>query len=130
MTASGARQVFYGVAALVGLVLTWYFNLTYRGSENYLAAWFANAASSSAAVDLIVLATALSVFMIAEGRRLQMRRTLLYVLAGFVLAMAFAVPLFLLVRERVLLRHANGASNPAGPAKHGDGQPDEHPAPG
>ena len=102
MSASGARQVFYGVAALVGLVLTWYFNLSYRGPENYLAAWFANAASSSAAVDLLVLAAVLSVFMNVEGRRLKMRRCFLYVLAGFVLAMAFAVPLFLLVRERVL----------------------------
>ena len=125
MTASGARQVFYGVAALVGLVLTWYFNLTYRGSENYLAAWFANAASSSAAVDLIVLATALSVFMIAEGRRLQMRRTLLYVLAGFVLAMAFAVPLFLLVRERVLLKRAGGAPAAAPPGSRSDAQADD-----
>ena len=102
MTATGARQVFYGVAALVGLVLTWYFNLTYDGSTGYVQAWFANAASSSAAVDLLVLAAAVSVFVVTEGWRLGMRWPLAYVVAGVVVAMAFAVPLFLLVRERVL----------------------------
>lgn len=104
MTASHGRQLFYAIAALAGLVLTWYFNLTYRGSESYLQAWFANAASSSAAVDLIVVAVVASVFMLTEGRRLRMRLVPLFVLGGFVVAMACAFPLFLLYRERVLTR--------------------------
>lgn len=103
MTASQGRQIFYGIASVVGLVLTWYFNLSYRGSVNYLQAWFANDASSSAAVDLLVLAAVLSVFIAAEARRLHLRFWFLFVLAGFVLAMAFAVPLFLLYRERVVV---------------------------
>jgi len=102
VTGTGVRQVCYGILAVVGLVLTWYFNLTYDGEVNYLAAWFANAASSSAAVDLLVVAAACSIFMVTEGRRLRMRLPVLYVLVGFVLAMAFAVPLFLLFRERRL----------------------------
>ncbi|WP_167582136.1 DUF2834 domain-containing protein [Kineococcus rubinsiae] len=102
MSASAGRQVFYGVAAAAGLVLTWYFNLTYDGSTGYVQAWFANAASSSAAVDLLVLAAAVSIFVVTEGRRLGMRWPLAYVVAGLVVAMAFAVPLFLLVRERAL----------------------------
>lgn len=102
MTASLARQVFYGVAAVAGLVLTWFFNLRYDGPVSYLAAWFANDASSSAAVDLIVLAVVASVFIVAESRRLGLRWPLGYVVVGFVGAMAFAVPLFLLVRERAL----------------------------
>lgn len=102
MNAAGVRQGLYGVAAVAGLIGTWYFNLSYRGSQGYLAAWFANDAASSAAVDLIVVAVVLSVFMLAEGRRLGMRMPWLYVLLGFALAMAFAVPLFLLLRERTL----------------------------
>ena len=102
MNATVVRQWLYGLAAAIGLAGTWYFNLSYRGSQGYLAAWFANDASSSAAVDLIVVAVVLSVFMLAEGRRLGMRMPWLYVVLGFVLAMAFAVPVFLILRERVL----------------------------
>lgn len=108
MTGSGARQLVYGLAAVIGLVGTWYFNLSYAGPPSYLAAWFANAASSSAAVDLIVLAAVMSLFMVAESRRLGIRALVPVVLivAGCVLAMAFAVPLFLLYRERRLDRTA------------------------
>ena len=107
MRATDVRQVIYGVLAVVGLVGTWYFNLTYTGEASYLAAWFANAASSSAAVDLLVAFTAGSIFMIAEGRRLGMRAPWLYVVFGAILAFAFTFPLFLLLRERAL--HAANA---------------------
>ena len=102
MRATDVRQIVYGVLAVVGLVGTWYFNLTYTGEASYLAAWFANAASSSAAVDLLVAFTAGGIFMIAEGRRLGMRAPWLYVVFGVILAFAFTFPLFLLLRERAL----------------------------
>lgn len=111
MTASQGRQIFYGLAAVTGLVLTWYFNLRYAG-PNYLADWFANEASSSAAVDLLVLAAVLTVFMIAEARRLQMRFVVVFIIAGFLLAMAFAVPAFLLYRERILARATRAEMGP------------------
>ena len=109
MRATDVRQVIYGVLAVVGLVGTWYFNLTYTGEASYLAAWFANAASSSAAVDLLVAFTAGSIFMIAEGRRLGMRAPWLYVVFGAIIAFAFTFPLFLLLRERAL--HAAGKAH-------------------
>ena len=102
MTASQARQVVYGVLAVTGLVLTQYFNFSYAGPPGYLQAWFANSASSSAAVDLLTVAVAAALFMIVEGRRLGMRVPWLYAVAGAVLAIAFTFPLFLLVRERAL----------------------------
>lgn len=104
MTASGVRQVCYGLAAAAGLVLTWYFNLSYDGSVGYLAAWFANDASSSAAVDLVIVSAVMSLFVVAESRRLGLRAwvPVVVIVAGFLVAMAFALPLFLLVRERRL----------------------------
>lgn len=102
MRATDLRQAAYGLAAVVGLVGTWYFNLTYSGEASYLSAWFANAASSSAAVDLLVAFAAGSIFMITEGYRVGIRAPWLYVVFGVVLAFAFTFPLFLLVRERVL----------------------------
>lgn len=111
MTASSARQLFYAVAALIGLLLTWYFNLRYSGSVGYLAAWFANDASSSAAVDLIVLAVVASVFMLAESRRvgIGLPVTLALVVAGFLIAMSCTFPLFLLLRERRLATRPRSA---------------------
>ena len=79
-------------------------HLTYTGEGSYLAAWFANGASSSAAVDLLVAFAAGSLFMISEGRRVGMSAPWLYVVGGAVVAFAFSSPLFLLVRERVLHR--------------------------
>lgn len=104
MTASAVRQVCYAVLAVTGLVLTWYFNLRYSGSVGYVAAWFANDASSSVAADLIVLAVAASQFMLTESRRVGIRLpvALALVLAGFLIAMSCTFPLFLLLRERRL----------------------------
>jgi hypothetical protein len=53
-------------------------------------------------VDLLVAFLAGAIFMIAEGRRLGMRRSWVLVVLSVVLAFAFAFPLFLLLRERVL----------------------------
>jgi hypothetical protein len=52
--AAALRQLAYGACAVVGLVSTWYLNLTDTGAAPYLSAWFANASSSAAAVDLLV----------------------------------------------------------------------------
>ncbi len=121
MRATDLRQTVYGVLAVVGLVGTWYFNLTYDGSDaggaSYLAAWFANSASSSAAVDLLVAFAAGSVFMVTEGRRLGMRAPWLYVVFGAVLAFAFTFPLFLLLRERALNAGAASASASGGASR-------------
>ena len=92
--------------ALLGLVLTAVFNI--RGviepSGNFIAAWFANPATSSLSIDLLVTASAASIFIILEGRRLGIKWPWLYVLASFVTAVAFTFPLVLAVRERHLHR--------------------------
>lgn len=113
MIGSGVRQVVYGALAVVGLVLTWYFNLTYSGPVNYVQAWFANSASSSAAVDLIIVSVAVSIFIVVEGRRLRIRFAPAFIVLGVVGAMACAVPLFLLFRERALATTRQAASEPA-----------------
>lgn len=92
--------------AILGLVLTAVFNI--RGvlepSGSFLAAWFANPATTSLSIDLLVTASAASIFIILEGRRLGMKWPWLYVLASFVTAVAFTFPLFLAVRERHMTR--------------------------
>ena len=97
----------YAALSVVGLVGTWWFNLTYLATApggTYVGDWFANAASSSAAVDILVAGTAAAILMVVEGHRLGWRPwvLVLLVLAAFAIAVAFVFPLFLALRERTL----------------------------
>jgi hypothetical protein len=111
MTATAAtrthRPALVGVylaLSVVGLVGTWWFNLSFfaAGGGDYLGGWFANAASSSAAVDILVAGTAACVLMVVEGRRLGWSRARIatLVVLSAVVAVAFTFPLFLALRER------------------------------
>ena len=95
--------------AMIGLVGTWYFNLQFFAAdttESYLGAWFANSASSSAAVDLIVILVVASVLFFREGLRIGWRwyYIALFILLSISVALAFAFPLFLGLRELHIAR--------------------------
>jgi hypothetical protein len=109
MRLNPAAVVYLSLAA-IGLGGTAYFNVTgFTGlSGNFFAAWFANPAVSSLSVDLLVSASAASIFIILEGRRLGMKWPWLYVLGSFVTAVAFTLPLFLAMRERHMSAHSVG----------------------
>jgi disulfide bond formation protein DsbB len=97
----------YLILAVGGLVGTWYFNIvSITANENYLAGWFGSAASSSAAIDILVVAIAASVFFVAEGRRVGMKRTWVLIPLSMLTALAFTFPLFLAWREVALRRRA------------------------
>ena len=108
-------RLVYALLAVVGAAGTWFFNLrSIAAGENYLAGWFANAASSSAAVDVVVVAVVACLFMVLEGRRLGMSRAVwLLVPLSFDVAIAFTFPLFLAWREHHLRRVPAAAT--AGP---------------
>ena len=90
----------YALLAVVGALGTWYFNAqSIAGGDAYLADWFANPASSSAAVDLIVVALAACLFIVLESRRLGMRFAWVLVPLSFLIAVAFTFPLFLAWRQ-------------------------------
>lgn len=94
----------YLVLSLVGLVGTWTLNIVaITGGSSFVGEWFSNgAATQSLQLDLFVLAIASGVFIVIEGRRLGMRRAWLFLPLAAVTAAAFAVPLFLALRERRL----------------------------
>lgn len=99
--------VVYFMLSIIGLIGTWYFNLLFfqtNSDLSYLEAWFVNPASSSAAVDIIVVAVMASVFMLVEGWRLRIRWTWGLVPLSFIIALAFTFPFFLALREiRIIL---------------------------
>ena len=97
--------------SLAGLIGTWAFNIAFMADPQglgYLEGWFANAASSSAAVDIIVVALAACLFMLVEGARLGWARWVwILVPLSFAVAVAFTFPLFLGLRELALRRAAS-----------------------
>lgn len=94
--------VVYAALALLGGVGTWWFNIaSMQAGEDYLAGWFASSASSSAAVDVIVVAIVGCLFMVLEARRQGMNIWVAVALVplSFAVAIAFTFPLFLAWRE-------------------------------
>ncbi len=98
---TGAFWVYLAIAA-IALIGTAYFNIKgfAEPSDSIFVAWFANSAVTSLTIDLCAVASAASIFIILEGRRLGMRWYWLYVIASFVTAVGFTFALFLAMRER------------------------------
>jgi Terpene cyclase DEP1 len=102
-----AASWLYLVAAAGGLIGTAIYNIQgalnpMGGPGTIASTLFGNPLSASLSIDLLVAASAASIFMILEGRRLGMRLPWLYVVGSFVTAIAFTFPLFLAMRERRL----------------------------
>lgn len=103
------RQMVYAGLVAVGVVATWYFNLKFISESggsfsvvDFVAASYANSASSSISNDIAVATFAFMVWSFHEARRLEMRNWWAYVVLTFMVAFACSYPLFLLMRDRRL----------------------------
>lgn len=107
------REKVYAVLAIIGAIATWSFNLLfidqYGGfepglfvSENYV-----NYASASISNDIIVVCIAFLFWSYTEAKRLGMQRWWVYIPLTFLVAIAFAMPLFLMMREKRLRQLSN-----------------------
>lgn len=97
-------QLLYGVLAIIGVFVTWYYNLQPM-EMSYIEGLYANPAASSFTNDLLVVVTVFLVWSFVETRRLNMSYWLwaaIFVFT-FVIAAAMTVPLFMLLRERRLI---------------------------
>ncbi len=99
----------YLALAIAGGVLPWMANLAYMreyGSSFdiglFIALANANPAAQSLSRDLLVGASAITIWIVVESRRLQMRHLWLVLLSSVTVAFAFAAPFFLFLRERRL----------------------------
>ncbi len=105
---SVSRQVVFGLLALVGLIATWFFNLQFiefygeLKLEQFIADNYVNAASASIANDIFVAGLTFVFWVYVESRRIGMRFWWVYAILTFGVAIAFAFPLYLLMRERHL----------------------------
>jgi len=108
--------VVYAATGLVALIGTWgnnaaYLDLGFVGATlHFWNETLVNPASRSITVDILLLGLAVIVWMLLEARRLSMRWTWLYILAGLFIAISAAFPAFLIHRERVLARREGTTS--------------------
>jgi hypothetical protein len=99
----------YLALAAAGAVLPWMANLAFMrqyGSSfdlgQFVALANANPAAQSLSRDLAIGATAVTIWIVSEGRRLRMRGVIWVLLSCVTVAFAFGAPLFLYLRERRL----------------------------
>ena len=92
----------YLALAVAGLAGTWYFNaLAIIQLRDFIGDLvISGPAVSSITVDLLVVAVAGCVLIVAEARRLGMRFAWLYIVGSGLTAFAFTFPLFLAMRQR------------------------------
>ena len=99
---------FYLFGAVAGVVLPFTFLIRFLLANGFDASAFAgqlfqNDIAMFFAVDVVVSAVVLWVFVFAEGRKQGMRRLWVYVLCTLLVGVSLALPLFLLFRERRLV---------------------------
>ena len=110
----------YLALAIAGGVLPWMANAAFMreyGSSFdvglFIALANANAAAQSLSRDLLVGASAITIWMVVESRRLRMRHLWVVLLSSVTIAFAFAAPLFLFLRERRLAELAREGNSTA-----------------
>jgi hypothetical protein len=95
----------YLLLSSTGLVTAWVYNyLAVIAGQDYGSAWTATAVDLVLTYDLGIVAIAGAIFMIVEGRRIELKRVWLLLLLSGITAMAFVFPLFLALRERKLTK--------------------------
>ena len=98
----------YGLIAIIGVIATWSFNILFMQEHGgfslglYLSENYVNYASGSISNDIIVVVVAFFIWSFNEAKKLGMKHWWVYVPLTFVVAIAFAMPLFLMMRERRL----------------------------
>ena len=96
-------QLFYGAMAVIGVCVTWYFNMQPR-EVSFMADLYSTSAGASIGNDITTVCVTFFVWSFVESRRLKMS---LYVwgaicVGSLLIAIAMMFPLFLLLRERRL----------------------------
>ncbi len=109
---SKQKQIIYGVVAVLGFAIPWYFNIKFMTTHgagdvlSFVNGCFANPAAGSLTMDAIIGAAAFTAFVLFEGSRLKMKNIWVYIVLIPTVAFAFSFPLFLLMRERQLNKNS------------------------
>ena len=108
--------VIYALIAMLALAGTWthnaaYLHLGWLGANvQFWRETLVNPASASITVDIFFFALAANLWMVLEARRIGLKWVWLYIVAGALVAVSVAFPLFMLQRERVLASRGETAT--------------------
>ena len=100
------KKYVYLILAVLGLIGTWYFNIQYTLATEggnffqFFADAAINDAGRSISIDIAVVCIVFFVWYIPEARRLKMKGWWVFIPVTFLIALAFAFPLFMFFRER------------------------------
>ncbi|MFL6154583.1 MAG: DUF2834 domain-containing protein [Marmoricola sp.] len=100
--AETVRCWIFGLIALVALVGTQWALVAYLAGSGSLGDLVDGPGPTFTLIDLLAVAVAATIFMVVEGRRIQMRWLWVYVVLVFTVAVSVAFPLFLIGRTRTL----------------------------
>jgi len=99
-------RTIYLLLAIVGLVMTWYYNLQFIAESGgsfdvaeFIAAGATNSAAQSLSWDLAIACITGLTWIYFESKRMGLRFFWVYIILAFAVAFAFAFPLFLFVRQ-------------------------------
>lgn len=107
------RKHIYFILTILGFCYPWYYNYLYFTTvENpSLVSFFQDAQNNYAGLsfgaDLTVVMLAFYAFAIPESLRLKIKHWWVIIPATFLVALAFAFPLFLLMREHAIQGNQN-----------------------
>jgi hypothetical protein len=109
----------YLALAILGAASTWTYNTLWMlqvqramtAQEFITVGYRGSSLLGSLACDFWVGSLAALVYMVVEGRRIALPRLWLYIVLTFLIAWAFAFPLFLFMRELHLDRQSAGTSS-------------------
>lgn len=99
------KKIIYLTLAILGLVVPWYYNVQFFGNADlldFVNESSANLAAKSVSLDLFIATVTGSTLMYLESKRVGVKFVWLYILLGWLVAFAFAFPLFLFMRETAL----------------------------
>ncbi len=98
----------YFLLSVLGLVATWYYNFQYFAASDsinfvpYLKTLLVNPATTAVTIDIYFAALVFSVWAVQESKRVGMRWPVIYIVLCFGVGIAFAFPLFLAIREKII----------------------------
>lgn len=102
--------IFYFILAVVGLCITWYYNILYfagGGSvapNRFFGSAFANNLTTAITIDIYFSALAFSVWVWFEAKTNRLKWPIIYIALCFGIGLAVALPFFLGVRELAISR--------------------------
>ena len=104
------KQALFLLLSIAGLIGTWYYNIQFfitaedTSMLNYIAQTKTTFPAKSFNFDLLIGVGAFLLWYIPEARKLKMKLWWVFIPLTFLIAFAFAFPLFLFFRERALAK--------------------------